>query len=85
MKKLLVLLVVLILLVSTFQMAFAAPPGPVWPSCNMGHSWWEPGTGPGNAYGVEPGQRGMYRVHNNSDHPRGYTNGASHMDIICPE
>lgn len=83
MKKMLVLLLVLLLLVSTFQVAFAAPPGPVWPSCNMAASWWEPGTGPGNAYGVQPGQRGMYQVHN-ADHPSWYTNGASNMDIICP-
>ena len=83
-KKMLVLLVVLLLVVSTIQVAFAAPPGPVWPSCNMGASWWEPGTGPGNAYGVKPGERGMYHVHMREDHPRGYTNGASNMDIICP-
>ena len=83
MKKMLVLLVVLILLATTIQVAFAAPPGPVWPSCHMGASWW-PDTGPGNAYGVEPGERGMYHVHNKDDHPKGYTNGASHMDIICP-
>ena len=83
MKKLLLLLVVLVLFASTVQVAFAAPPGPVWPSCNMVASWWEPGTGPGNAYGVQPGQRGMYQVHD-PDRPSGYTNGASNMDIICP-
>ena len=86
MKKILVLLVVLLLVVSTIQVAFAAPPGPVWPSCNMAASWWDPDTGdtgPGNAYGVLSGQRGMYHVHNKS-HPSWYTNGASNMDIICP-
>ena len=83
MKKMLVLLVVILLVASTIQVAFAAPPGPVLPSCHMAASWWEPGTGPGNAYGVKPGQRGMYHVHNGS-HPSWYTKGASNMDIICP-
>jgi hypothetical protein len=83
MKKMLVLLVVLLLLASSIQVAFAAPPGPVEPSCHMVASWWEPGTGPGNAYGVQPGERGMYHVHNKS-HPSWYTNGAIHMDILCP-
>jgi hypothetical protein len=85
MKKMLVLMVVLILLALTVQAAFAAPPGPVPNSCHMGASWWDPNTGdsgPGNAYGVQPGQRGMYRVHNAS-HPSWYTNGAANMDIIC--
>jgi hypothetical protein len=93
-KKMLVLLVVLLLVVSTVQVAFAAPDGPAPPntpptlgSCNMGASWWQdPGTlvfdEPGNANGVEEGDRGMYRVHNNASHPRGYTNGAHHMDLI---
>jgi len=36
-----------------------------------------------NAYGVQPGERGMYHVHNAS-HPSWYTNGAANMDIICP-
>ena len=84
-KKMLVLLVVLLLVVSTVQVAFAAPAPPNAPptagSCNMAASWWEPGTGPGNANGVEPGERGMYHVHT-KDHPRGYTNGARHMDLI---
>ena len=86
-KKILVLLVVLLLLASTIQVAFAEPPGPVPASCHMVASWWDPDTGdtgPGNANGVEPGERGMYRVHNNENHPVGYTNGAQHMDIICP-
>lgn len=82
MKKLLLLLVVLALLASTVQVAFAAPSRPVGPSCNMGASWWDPGTGPGNAYGVQPGQRGMYQVHN-FDRPNEHANGASNMDIIC--
>jgi hypothetical protein len=78
------LLVVLLLVAAmAAEVALAEPPGPVWPSCNMAASWWEPGTGPGNAYGVEPGQRGMYLVHNAS-HPSWYTNGAANMDIICP-
>lgn len=81
-KKMLVLLVVLLLVVSTVQVAFAAPPGPVWPSCNMGASWWEPGTGPGNAYGVQPGQRGMYNVHNKDKAYGKPPYGAYHMDLI---
>ena len=99
MKKLLVLLVILLLLALTAQVAFAEPPGPVLPSCNMGASWWPPeidpetekpveDTGPGNATGVGPGERGMYHVHT-KDMPNqvgtdGYTYGAQHMDIICP-
>jgi len=90
MKKIFVLLIVLFLLASTIQVAFAEPPGPVDASCNMISSWWPPDpdtgedTGPGNAYGVAPGQlRGMYIVHNGS-HPSWYTNGASNMDILCP-
>ena len=90
MKKFFVLLIVVLLLASTIQVAFAEPPGPVEASCHMIASWWSPDpdtgedTGPGNAYGVEPGQlRGMYIVHNGS-HPGWYTNGASNMDIICP-
>jgi hypothetical protein len=79
-------------LASTLQVAFAEPAPPNAPptdgSCNMGASWWdpwdpdEPDTGPGNANGVQDGHRGMYRVHNNLSHPRGYTNGAHHMDLI---
>ena len=87
-KKMLVLLVVLLLVVSTVQVAFAAPAPPNAPptagSCNMGASWWDPDKGdmgPGNANGVEPGERGMYNVHNG--HPKGkYTNGATNMDLI---
>jgi hypothetical protein len=83
-KKMLVLLVVLLLVVSTVQVVFAEPAPPNRPptagSCNMGASWW-PDTGPGNANGVEPGERGMYHVHT-KDHPRGYTIGAHHMDLI---
>ncbi len=91
-KKMLVLLVVLLLVVSTVQVAFAAPDPPNIPttggSCNMGASWWyeedrDPQfIEPGNAYGVAPGERGMYHVHMREDHPRGYTNGAHHMDLI---
>jgi hypothetical protein len=83
MRKMVVFLVVLLLVVSTASVAFASPPGPVYASCHMGNAWWTPGTGPGNAYGVDPGDRGMYQVHN-ADHPDWYTNGASNMDIICP-
>ena len=85
-KKMLVLLVVLLLVVSPVQVAFAAPAPPNNPptggSCHMVVSWWEPGTGPGNAKGVEPGERGMYHVHMREDHPRGYTKGAHHRDLI---
>ena len=88
-KKMLVLLVVLLLVVSTIQVAFAAPdppkgpPGLVEPSCHMGASWWEPGTGPGNANGVKPGERGMYHVHNKDQAYGTPPHGATHMDIIC--
>ena len=90
MKKMFVLLLVLFLLASTVQVAFADPPGPVDASCNMVKSWWPPDpdtgedTGPGKANGIEPGQlRGMYNVHYGS-HPDKYTKGASNMDILCP-
>ena len=91
-KKIFVLLVVLLLMATTIQVAFANPPGPVPASCHMVASWWEPGTGPGNANGVDPGERGMYNVHlgTNPVHDQGpgaeqwYTNGAANMDIICP-
>ena len=82
-KKIFVLLVVLLLLASTIQVAFADPPGPVLPSCNMVNSWWEPGEGPGNANGVEPGHRGLFYVHDES-HPGGSTNGTDNMFTICP-
>lgn len=87
-KKMLVLLVVLLLLASTTQAAFANPDPdpehtpPTIGACHMGVSVWEPGTGPGNAYGVQPGERGMYHVHD-KDSPVGYTPGASNMDLIA--
>ncbi len=85
MKKTIVLLVVLLLLATTTQVAFANPDPPNTPptrgACHMDVSFWAPGTGPGNAYGVQPGERGMYRVH--MSHPLGkYTNGAHNMDAI---
>jgi hypothetical protein len=88
-KKIIVILLVVILLATTIQVAFAAPdppgpPGPVEAACNMVNSVWEPGTGPGNAFGVKPGERGMWHVHTKYN-PRGYTFGAIHMDILCPE
>jgi hypothetical protein len=43
MKKMIVLLMVLLLVVSMIQVALAEPPGPVEPSCHMVGSWWEPG------------------------------------------
>ena len=62
MKKIIVLLVVLLLLATTTQVAFANPDPPNTPptrgACHMDVSWWAPGTGPGNAYGVQPGERG---------------------------
>ncbi len=88
MKKIIVLLVVLLLLVSTVQVAFANPdPDPEQTpttigACHMGASVWEPGAGPGNAYGVESGERGMNHVHT-KDSPVGYTNGATNMDLIA--
>ena len=86
MKKILVLLVVILLVVSTIQVAFAAPDPPNAPptdgSCHMVVSWWGPGTGPGNASKGMTGGRGMYHVHMREDHPRGYTIGAQNMDAI---
>ena len=76
MKKLLVLLVVLLLMALTVQVALAhhdpKPSPPYQPtdgSCNMIASWWldEDGnwTGPGNPNpnGVQDGERGMVHVH----------------------
>ena len=92
-KKIFVLLVVLLLMATTIQVAFANPPGPVPASCHMGASLWEPGEGPGNANGVAPGERGMYNVHFGTNPAHGdqgpedglwYTHGAANMDIICP-
>ena len=90
-KKILVLLVVLLLVASTIQVAFAHPNPPNSPptdgSCNM--SFWLPGDGPGKHKGVQDEDRGMWHVHMREDHPRGYTIGAQHMDAItaahgCP-
>ena len=85
-KKMLVLLVVLLLVVSTIQVAFAAPAPPNAPpttgSCHMAASWWDPGTGPGNAYGVKPGERGMHHVHNKDQAYGKPPHGAYHMDLI---
>ena len=85
MKKTVLFLVVFVLLIGFAQVAFADPAPPNAPptagSCNMGASWWVPGTGPGNANGVQPGERGMYHVHN-KDNPDWYTNGAANMDAI---
>lgn len=88
-KAILTLLLVMLLFALTIQVAFAEPNPPNTPqtigSCHMGASWWDPNegnSGPGNANGVEPGERGMYGVHNNEDHPQGYTNGAQNMDSI---
>lgn len=81
MKKMVILLVVLLLLGMTMQVALADPPGPVPASCHM--NWWWPGDGPGNHQGVSDEERGMYRVH--FGHPSGGdTHGAANMDIICP-
>ncbi len=80
-KKILVLVVVILLLALTIQVASAEPTNPPHNpnggSCNMANSWWEPGEGPGNAYGVQPGERGMYHVHAN--HP---SKGADNMGLI---
>ena len=91
MKKMIVLLLVVLLLASMIQVVLANPPGPVPNSCHMGASYWEPGTGPGNANGVAAGERGMYNVHFGTNPHHGaqgpddyYTNGAANMDIICP-
>lgn len=96
MKKILVLVVVILVLASTIQVAFADPP-PDDPdnigSCHM--NWWAvwdeenqiwvPLPGPGNG-NVEPGKRGMFHVHT-KDMPEwvgedGYTYGAIHMDNV---
>ncbi len=90
-KKILVLLAVLLLVALTTQVAFAAPPRPVGPSCNMGASWWDSdtGPGPGNANGVEDEERGMYNVHlgtNPAHGPQGpddwYPKGRTNMDLV---
>ena len=85
MKKTVLFILVFVLLIGFVQVAFADPAPPNAPptagSCNMVGSWWEPGTGPGNANGVQPGERGMYHVHT-KDNPNGYTNGAANMDAI---
>ena len=89
MKKIIVLLAIPLLFALTIQVASADPAPPNDPqtlgSCHMDASWWDPNegnTGPGNANGVEPGERGMYSVHTNENHPQGYTGGAQNMDSI---
>ncbi len=91
MKKSVLFLLVFVLLIGAVQVALAEPDPPQDPptagSCNMVASWWDPDagdSGPGNANGVQPGERGMYHVHNR-DHPSGYTNGATNMDKITTE
>jgi hypothetical protein len=90
MKKTVLFLVLFVLLIGFVQVAFADPAPPNAPptagSCHMIASVWGPGEGPGNANGVEPGERGMYHVHT-KDMPEwvgedGYTYGAIHMDSI---
>jgi hypothetical protein len=70
-KKVLAFLLVLLLVALTSQAAFADPP-PGNPdnlgACNMVNSWWPDDTGPGNANGVEDGERGMFHVHNSLPH-----------------
>lgn len=92
-KMILVVLSVLLLLATAIQVTFANPnpdpehTPPTIGACHMGASVWEPGTGPGNANGVQPGERGMYHVHT-KDMPDqvgidGYTYGANNMDLIA--
>ena len=85
MKKTVLFLLVFVLLIGAVQVAFADPNPPNTPptggSCHMDASWWEPGTGPGNANGVQPGERGMWHVHHKVN-PNGYTHGAANMDLI---
>ena len=80
------------MLIFFVQVALADPDSPNIPptggACHMEASAWAPGTGPGTANGVEPGERGMWHVHT-KDNPNGYTNGADNMDQIwaahgCP-
>lgn len=91
------LILVLVLLVGMVQAVSADPDPDKIPdtggACHMGASWWESGTGPGNANGVKPGERGMHHVHTKDmpDHvgDDGYTKGAQNMDAIweahgCP-
>ena len=84
MKKSVLFLLVLVLLIGSVQVAFADPNPPNAPTtggaCHM--NWWEPGTGPGNANGVEPGERGMYHVHMSL--PHGESKGGANMSIVCP-
>ena len=87
-KNMLVLLAVLLLAALTIQVAFADPP-PDDPdndgACNMRHSVWVPDgdqdTGPGNANGVDAGQRGMWLVHVNL--PHGESIGGSNMSGVA--
>jgi hypothetical protein len=87
MKKTVLFFLLFVLLIGAAQVALAEEnPPPTAGSCHMVASWWEPGTGPGNANGVQPGERGMYHVHT-KDMPDqvgvdGYTYGAIHMDNI---
>jgi len=71
MKKFMLLVLVLVLLIGSVQVAFADPVSPNIPpnggSCHMDNAGLE--DNPGNAYGVEPGHRGMNHVHNNHPSP----------------
>ena len=81
-KKVLAVLVVLLLVALTSQAAFASPP-PDKPdydgACNMWHSVWTE-SGPGNAYGVELGDRGMVHVHTSL--PHGESIGGANMRSV---
>ena len=97
-KKLLAFLLILLLVALTTQVVFAIPP---WEdpddasigACNMFIHW----SDPGNANGVQPGERGMWNVHYGTNPHHGqqgpeeewYTNGAANMDALaflhCPE
>ena len=87
MKKVVFVVLIMVFMLALATTAFAGPnppPNPTGGSCNMGHSWWEPpDTGPGspNPNGVQPGDRGMFHVHNKV-HPEEYANGFTNMDLV---
>ena len=96
MKKVVFVVLIMFFMLALATTAFAAPTkpphNPNGGSCNMWMepgSWWAPGTGPGNANGVTPGERGMYNVHSGTNPAHGpqgpddwYANGFTNMDLV---
>ena len=93
MKKAIFVVLIMVFMLVLATAAFAAPnppPNPNGGSCNMGQSWWDPtgesgppnlGPGSPNPNGVQPGDRGMYHVHNKI-HPEEYAKGFTNMDLV---